>query len=728
MLPSAPTMSRNLLPGSVVAIAALTVVQSTAAPIDVPHAKVELIAAQASVRPGESLLVALRLNHEQGWHTYWKNPGDSGMPTRIGWVLPPGFSAGPILWPIPERIPVGPLTNFGYHGETFLLTEIATPKSLGSARSVRIEGKAEWLICKEVCIPGGTTITLDLPIGDGAPDPAWSGVLARARSAVPQPIQGWRVSAAPTSDHVEIALVPGGAKPPLIEKLAFFPDDAGILDNPAPQTLLRRDDGSYRLQLTADPGFKGAITTLTGLLVAEPGLDSQGRIPAALISVPWPGGAPRVAAKPPESALDAAQIIAAAKSDGAQPGLGLAILFALLGGIVLNLMPCVFPVVSIKVLGFVEEAHGSARSLRAHGLAFAAGIVVCFWVVAGALLALRASGRALGWGFQLQSPPIVAALAALFFVLGLNLSGVFEWGFRLQSAAGQVRDRSGLRGAFLAGLLATVVAAPCTAPFMGAALGFALTQSPGPAMLVFTALAVGMAAPYVALSFQPGLARRLPKPGRWMETLKQLLAFPLYLTAVWLTWVLGEQLGVGATARLLAALVLVAAALWTWTRFGASATAPGRRILVATAAIVLLATAAAFGWPTGEPRAATGSAAGPWTSYSDQALAAERARGQAVFVDFTAAWCVTCQVNKRLVLESEAVKRAFAARPITRMRADWTNQDARITAALRRLGRSGVPVYAVYPARAGEGPELLPELLTNDIVLRALERAVPGSS
>ncbi len=711
-----------------IVIASLTAGYSIGAPIDVPHARVELVSDQTSVRPGQPLLVALRLAHDPGWHTYWKNPGDSGMPTRIVWTLPPGFSAGPMLWPVPERIPVGPLTNLGYHGETLLLTEIATPKSLDRSASVHIAAKAEWLICKEVCIPGGAALGLDLLVGNGAPDPTWSRPLAQARAAIPRSLRGWNVSAAPTDDHIEISLTPVAAAAPALSKLAFFPDDPGIVDNASVQTLQRQEDGSYRLLLTADPAFKGALSTLTGMLVAEPALGPDGGVTAALIAVPWPGGAPKVSAKPPQPGIDAAAITAASATGNAAPGLGIAILFALLGGVVLNLMPCVFPVVSIKVLGFVEEAHGSSRSLRAHGLAFAAGIVVCFWAVAGALLALRASGQALGWGFQLQAPAIVAGLAALFFVLGLNLSGVFEWGYRLQGAAGNVRDRAGLRGAFLAGLLATIVAAPCTAPFMGAALGFALTQPPAQAMLVFTALAIGMATPYVALSFQPGLARRLPRPGRWMETLKQLLAFPLYLTAVWLTWVLGEQLGVGASARLLAGLVLIAAALWGWTRFGATAVAQGRRAFVATAAVLLIAAAAIFGWPAGEPRVATAAATGSWAAYSDDALNAERSLGRAVFVDFTAAWCVTCQVNKRLVLESDVVKNAFAERPITRMRADWTNQDAHITAALGRLGRSGVPVYALYPARVAGEPELLPELLTKDTVLRALERAVPGGS
>lgn len=715
-------MIRLLLAGLLL----LPALASIGAPLDLPHARVELVTAQASVRPGQPLLVALHIVHEDGWHTYWKNPGDSGMPTRISWTLPPGFKAGPILWPVPDRIPVGPLTNIGYHGELLLLTEIAAPRTLAAAAPVHIEAKAEWLICKEVCLPGGATLALDLPAGDGAPDARWSQRLRKAQTAVPQPLQGWQATAGPTDDHIVLHLTPAAASQRPLERLTFHPDDAEIIDYPSPQTLAREADGSYRLELTAAPAFKGNIARLTGLLVAEPGLDASGDLPAATLSVAWPGGAPTARASAPAAAMDAAQIAAAAKgSEADRLGLTLALAFAFLGGLVLNLMPCVFPVVSIKVLGFAQEAHGSAQRLRAHGLAFAAGIVVCFWIVAGALIALRASGHALGWGYQLQSPPIVAGLATLFFVLGLNLSGVFDWGMRLQTAAGSVSDRTGLAGAFFAGLLATVVAAPCTAPFMGAALGYALTQSAAQAMLVFTALAVGMAAPYVALSFRPALVRWLPRPGRWMETFKQVLAFPLYLTAVWLVWVLGEQLGVGAAARLLAALVLVAAALWAWNRFRTSAHGLPRAIAM-IAAIALLAVATVFGWPAGEPRAAAVDASGRWQPYTDAALESERQRGHAVFVDFTAAWCVTCQVNKRLVLESDAVRRAFTDRGVVRLRADWTNRDAHITEALARLGRNGVPVYAVYSTARDGAPELLPELLTSDIVVRALERAAAG--
>jgi thiol:disulfide interchange protein/DsbC/DsbD-like thiol-disulfide interchange protein len=677
----------------------------SAAPVQAPHVEAELVASDAVVAPGRRVTLALRLAHEAGWHTYWKYPGDSGMPTRIGWTLPAGVTASPILWPRPERLPVGPLMNYGYEGEVLLLTELDVPASWSAGTPLTIGAKADWLICKEVCIPGGATLSLTLPTAPSASvDGIWAPRIEATRAEVPKAAPGAPVVVKVTDTNIVLEVAGPG-----LERLDFLPVTPDVIDNPSPQTSEKTATGG-RLHLMAAPGFKGDIDRLDGVLVATPALDGAR---AVEIAVAYPGGVPKVKASTASAGMSADEIRAAA---GSGPGIGLlaALLFAFGGGIVLNLMPCVFPIVSIKILGFVEQAHGDRADLRRHGLAFAAGIVVCFWAVAGLLIALRASGEALGWGYQLQSPPVVAGLAVLFFLLGLNLSGYFEVGATVQSAAGSVRDRNGLLGAFLGGLLATAVATPCTAPFMGAALGFALTQPAAEAMLVFTSLALGMALPYVILSFAPALTRWLPRPGRWMETLKQLLAFPLYLTVVWLVWVLGEQLGATAGAKLLTGLVLVAAAVWAWRRFSGSSPAGG-----AAAGLVLLAGALWFAWPAGQ--AAKASAG--WAPYSEASLIAARATGP-VFVDFTAAWCVTCQVNKRTVLETDAVRAAFAASGITLVRADWTQRDEEITRALARLGRSGVPVYAMYPA-GGAAPELLPELLTRDTVLAAIDRAKP---
>lgn len=692
---------------------ALTALPGLAAPVQTPHAEAELVAATAHARPGETLTVALRLKHEEKWHTYWRNPGDSGMPTRIAWDLPAGVQAGPILWPVPERIPVGPLTNYGYEGEIFLLTEIRVPAEWPAGNPLPLKAKADWLICKDLCQPGGTTLTLDVPTAAGPPasHDQWAAPIAAARAALPTESGGWNAKTSVTERHIVIDATPPESDRAGIETLSFFPDTPEIIDNPSPQSL-EKSAGGLRLLLVAAPGFKGEVKSLSGLLVG----DGPGGRRALQVAMDYPGGAPKFTATPPASTMSADDIRASAGGPTASLGLVMALVLAFGGGIVLNLMPCVFPVVSIKVLGFVDQAHGDRADLRNHGLAFAAGIVVCFWIIAGVLLALRASGEALGWGYQLQSPPIVAALAVLFFVLGLNLSGWFEIGTKVQSVAGNVDTKTGLPGAFLSGMLATAVATPCTAPFMGAALGFALTQPAALAMAVFTALALGMGLPYVILSVFPALTRWLPRPGRWMETLKQFLAFPLYLTVVWLVWVLGEQLGVTAAAKLLVALVLLAAAIWAWGRFGGLAKPAG------VAFAVLLGVGSLwFAWPSGEARAGKTAAAAGWSSFSDREVETLRAKGP-VFVDFTAAWCVTCQVNKRVVLESDAVEQAFAARGIARVRADWTHRDEAITRALARLGRSGVPVYVVYPAGGG-APELLPELLTREIVIAALDRA-----
>ena len=450
--------------------------------------------------------------------------------------------------------------------------------------------------------------------------------------------------------------------------------------------------------MTVSPQPIGELTGLTGVLVADPGFGA-GR--AVEIDVPFSAQG------------------AAARAASAGFGLAGALLLAFAGGLILNLMPCVFPILAIKVLGVVQQAHGARARLRTHGLLFALGVLLSFWAIAGLLLVLRAGGTSLGWGYQLQSPVIVGGLAVLFFVLALNLSGVFQIGVGLQALTGGIRARGEHADALLSGLLATLVASPCTAPFMGAALGFALVQPTLHAMLVFTALALGMALPYVLLCFAPALIRRLPRPGAWMDTLKQVLAFPLYATVVWLVWVLGQQAGIDAVARLLAALVAVAAALWAvghWTHAG-----PAVRLSVRVAAAALSAGALAFAWPQPAPHT-TAEATGAWEPWSEARVQAALAEGKPVFVDFTAAWCVTCQVNKRLVLNAWEVDRRFAELQVIRLRADWTSRNPAITAALARMNRSGVPVYALYVPAQRE-PVLLPEVLTRNLVLDALQGA-----
>ena len=442
---------------------------------------------------------------------------------------------------------------------------------------------------------------------------------------------------------------------------------------------------------------------LSGVLVADPGFSGNGS--AAIIN----------------TAFSVTDALPPAPPASSRLGLFLALGFAFVGGMILNLMPCVFPVVGIKVLTFVENSRSSPASLRAHGLLFALGVLVCFWAIAGVLIALRAGGASLGWGYQLQSPLVVSALALLFFFLALNMSGVFEIGARAQQLAGSVRAESGYLDAFLSGVIATVVATPCTAPFMGAALGFAVTQPAIISMTVFTALALGMAAPYLVLSFSPKLVGRLPKPGQWMVTLKQALAFPLYLTVVWLVWVLGRQVGVDAIARFLVGMTLIGAGLWVYGNWSAATAARARTVAYVLAAVFVLG-GSVVAWPEAsrDQDRNLATTEGVWEPWSADAVSLARQDGRPVFVDFTAAWCVTCQVNKRLVLNRDSVQTRFRDRNIVLMVADWTNRDPEISLALDSLGRSGVPVYVMYPAGGGQ-PILLPELLTETLVLDAID-------
>lgn len=669
---------------------------AAANPVQRDHIEAELIPATTAVQPGQPLTLALRLKMETHWHTYWKNPGDSGLATKIRWTLPAGFVAGDIQWPAPSRIDVGPLANYGYDGEVLLLTDIRTPANFAGGM-VPVAARADWLVCEEICIPGDAEFSMLLPVGPATPNPKWAKRIDDTRAALPRAGDELGVAAVLAGEEWVLTLPREAA--PNLRKLEFFADTEGRVDYASRQRLSDLGD-RWQLRFAAAPEAAAGGARLTGLLVGEPGFAAGLR--AANLSLPFSESA----ALPPMPA-------------GNNLSLWLILGFALAGGVLLNLMPCVFPVVGIKVLGFVENSRTSPASLRAHGLLFALGVLLCFWAVAGVLLALRAGGAALGWGYQLQSPLVVSALALLFFALALNLSGVYEFGTRAQQLAGSVRAESGYLDAFLSGLLATIVATPCTAPFMGVALGFALTQPPAMSMLVFTMLAVGMAAPYLLLSFSPALVKKLPKPGAWMETLKQLLAFPLYLTAVWLIWVLGRQAGVDAAARLLVGITLVGAALWAFGRWR-NAARSGVRATALVAALLLALGGFGAAWPRAT-QADAQSAQAQWQAWSQIAVAEARAQGRAVFVDFTAAWCVTCQVNKQLVLGRDSMMSHFRDRNIVLLRADWTNQDPAITAALKELGRSGVPVYALYPAHGG-APLLLPELLTESRVREAIDQ------
>jgi thiol:disulfide interchange protein/DsbC/DsbD-like thiol-disulfide interchange protein len=691
-----------------------------AAPVKTEHVLAELVSERTALVPGKPITLALRLKMAEGWHTYWRNPGDSGLPTTIAWKLPEGVGVGAIQWPAPSLLPAGPLLNFGYEGEVLLLNGLTVPRDAIVGTTLTFAARADWLVCKDVCIPEGADLDIALPVSNHSdPYPQWGSSIAAVRAALPTPLQGWQVNARGDGARVALTLQPPqGAPDPGV--LQFFPHDEGRIEPSGKQILTRDSTGAYMLALPAATQLAPDFKRVDGVIAAAKGFVEDGeRVAAATIDVPLVGSVSPGAKVSLTSAplLDLAVPANTMTLPGSEITLVAAVFLAFIGGLILNLMPCVFPVLSLKALHLAED-HADPRTHRLQGIAFAAGVIATFLALAGLLLVLRAAGEQLGWGFQLQSPPVVIGLAVLFFVLGLNLSGVFEFASLVPSSVAGWTAKNRYVDSGLSGILAVVIASPCTAPFMGAALGFALAQSVFVTVGVFVALGLGMALPYALLAWFPGWRRLLPRPGAWMERLKQALAFPLYATVAWLVWVLGAQLDNDAVVRLLVTLVSVALALWAWRVFKVG---HGRAWgAVATAALV---SATLVVWPLlrgGDVDApvVTSSASGPWHAFTANTVSDLGNGGHPVFIDFTAAWCVTCQVNKRMVLNNAGIREAFARRGVELVRADWTRRDPVITQALAALGRQGVPVYVLY--RPGTTPLLLPEILSKQIVLDAL--------
>ena len=679
--------------------------------VTTPQVRAELVAhAPDGVAAGKPLWLALKIDHQPHWHTYWKNPGDSGLPTTLQWTLPAGVVAGSIQWPTPGRLPIGPLMNYGYEGTLLLPVAVAVPAGF-NAETLAVKLRAEWLVCKDVCIPESGDFELQLPAQ--AATAGHAALFEATRAALPRPVAGVQGSAVVDGQAlvVRVAGLPATWQG---RTLGFLPETAGVIHNAAVPTSSWKD-GVWTARVALDPQRSESPSAMPVVLTSagQPaGLQVQ-----VAVTTPWPAAAPPPAPLP---ALGDAQVVAPPTSPPAADlslSLGLALVLALAGGALLNLMPCVFPVLSLKVLGFAAHAH-DRRGLLAGGLAYTAGVVLSFVALAALLLALRAGGEQLGWGFQLQSPAVVAALAALFTLIGLNLAGVFEFGSVLPSAWAAARARHPVVDSFLTGVLAVAVASPCTAPFMGASLGAAVALPSAQGLAVFAALGLGMALPYLLASAWPAVARLLPRPGGWMAHFKTAMAFPMFATVVWLVWVLGVQVGVDGVAALLALLVALAFAAWA---LGSPALGPRARSgFGAVAAVLVLA---ALGWTVPALRqeaAARAPVAGEdWQPWSPERVAQAQAAGQPVFVDFTAAWCVTCQFNKRSTLGTAPIAAAFKARNVLLLRADWTRRDAAISAELARLGRSGVPVYLLYTPGAA-GPQILSEILSVSEVLAAL--------
>lgn len=640
-----------------------------------------LVSDTDAVAPGQPFKLGLRLRIAPGWHTYWLNPGDAGTPADLAIT---GAKAGDIEWPTPERIPEGPLMAYGYK------TEVLLPVTATADTPGRIEATATWLVCEKICVPEEGRFTLDLPAGTPAPS-AQAPLFAATKARVPRP-SPFEARIAPDG---ALTVRGAGLGADTVRDAWFFPAAWGAVEHAAPQALAV-GDGAVTLRLKPGSAFPAGPLEGTLVLRDKGGQDSFLQVAAS------PGPAA------PAEALPVWRMV----------------LLALAGGLILNLMPCVFPVLAMKAVAVSRMSAQSRGAVRTGALAYTAGVLVAFVGLAAALLAARAAGSAAGWGFQLQSPVVVAALAWVMVAVGLNLSGVYGVATRLAGAGQGLAMREGHAGSFFTGLLAVLVATPCTAPFMGTAIAAALLAPVAVTLLVFAAMGLGLAAPYALLAFAPGLARRLPKPGPWMDVLRGVLAFPMYAAAAWLLWVLSLQAGPDGVLYALIGTVLVGFAAWALGLAQRGAGRTSRRaghvaaaVAVAGALLLLPSLSATSAAPAA--RVAEGT-----EPYSAARLAALRAEGRPVFVNMTAAWCVTCLVNERVALAPDAVRRAFADRNVAYLKGDWTRGDPEITAFLRSHARDGVPLYVFYPP--SQPAEVLPQILTEGAVLERLNRTQGG--
>lgn len=668
-----------------------------------------LVSEVDSIKPGQPFWVGLHLKMEPGWHIYWKNPGATGFPPSIEWQLPQGFEASDIHWPTPLKMTLEGFTSYGYENEVLLPIQITPPQELDKNQSITLLGKATWLACKESCIPGNKDFELNLPVkeSEGNWNSSWHPAFEMARSHFPKHLKEWNVRAYLSKGDYGLLIEPANGKQKLPDSLEFFSYNNDIKTD-TPQILKETPTG-YFLILPLESTIP---THLEGILINPKGWSPSDKNKALAIDLTGHTDAPLT-----EMSTSHISLIKA-------------IIFAFLGGVILNLMPCVFPILGLKVMSFMKHAGESALKAQMHGLVFTLGVLASFLCLAGLLLILRAGGEQLGWGFQLQSPFFITFLCFLLLLLALNFLGVYEMGTSLISLGNGFNHQSGYVGTFSSGILATVLATPCSAPFMGSALGFALTQPASYSLCIFAALGLGMSAPYLLLSFSPALIKKLPRPGVWMETFKQAMAFPLFATVLWLLWVFGIQTHHNSLIGLSFGLLLASMAAWIYGRFATFNTSKKKRHTAQGVSAVLLIIGIVLGYSFAkvdpaipQPKNLAPHIGGlAWEDYSSELLQELRGQGKAIFIDFTAAWCLTCQANKKNVFSSDQVIYAIKDKDVILLHADWTKSDPEITKALQSYGRSGVPTNVIYPRKPNSSPILLPELLTPNIVLNALEK------
>jgi thiol:disulfide interchange protein DsbD len=690
--------------------------------VQTEQVRAELLAfAPDGIAPGKTVWVGLQLAHQPHWHTYWKNAGDSGLPTRLEWNLPAGIAAGEIAWPTPQKINIGTLSNYGYEGTVLLPVPLTIGKDFAPgplAQNLEVKLAANWLVCKQECVPQEGKFVLQVPLRVSTA--LYAADFERAQAAQPTALSG---SSDVQLDKTGLTLTVHGLPAAWRGKnLNAFIETADIIEtarSPAADGPAQawQPDGSWSAKLPYSSLRSEAPASLAWVL-AQGGsaLRTESKVQGS-----WPAldsGPGNVAAPQLNLAISNPSGPAAA-ADGSLGSWGLALAAALVGGMLLNLMPCVFPVLAIKVLAFTKPAE-QGHSHRAQGLAYTAGVVLSFLALGGLMLALRAGGEQLGWGFQLQSPAVIAVLALLFTLIGLNLMGLLEVGNLLPGNLAALQLRHPLGDAFLSGVLAVAIASPCTAPFMGASLGYAIALPALQALGIFAALGAGLALPYLAASWVPALGRWLPRPGAWMDTLRRFMAFPMWATVVWLLWVLGHLSGIDGAASLLALLLCLALLVWSLNLTGRSRSVLAGLTLLGGLWLASSIGPLVFKLEEASLGTATAGTESIWQAWVPGRVDAELAAGKPVFVDFTAAWCITCQYNKKTTLSKPEVLADFKARNVTLLRADWTRRDPAISQALSSLGRSGVPVYVLY--QAGKPPVVLSEILSASDLQASLAR------
>ncbi len=690
-----------------------------------------LVADVSSVAPGTTFRAGIVLTMPEGWHTYWKNPGESGLATSIVWTLPVGVVAGEISWPLPEKtLESGDVLTYGYSGQTMLMVPITVPGTLPSGSQLRLKARVDWLECEKICVPGTATVELALPVSSAPARQANRELFSAYRQRVPQPWNetlGFRIESTRTGDTVRITLAPDT---PVRDLYPEIPEGY-VVGRPS----LAHGEGRVfvTLPLTLSDSSKAA-TRLRGVLVFDDEKSGQRGVRFEIPISSWRGAHGR------GGVLDG--VFETGRFQAPQQSLLLYLLFAVVGGLILNIMPCVLPVIALKVFGLVRMAGDHPAQVKKLGWFFSAGILASFLVLALAVILLQIAGQQVGWGFQFQEPLFVIAMSALVFAFGLSLFGVFDIRLPASAVSGVVNvvEKASGRGkgyaaSFWEGVFATILATPCTAPFLGSALGFAFSQPWWTILLVFTAVAFGMALPYLLLTTKPGWAKYLPKPGGWMETAKQFMGFLMMATLLWLLYVLGKQLGIEGVIWTGAFLLSLGISCWLIGRF-ATLTGTRRKTLLVWVAALLITACGYAGFLEGAldvrhviaGTPATGGVseggADRWEPFTLSSLEARLEEGRPVFLDFTAEWCLTCKVNERTVLaDGDVVKRLHSGGLVT-MRADWTNRNPEITRLLQRFGRSGVPLYVLFPAGRPTQPIVLPEVITAGIVIEAIDRAV----